>query len=81
MSLHNELIREFPQHDVDKLHWVIRKEPIALNQLKERYYDPGLLAKVTGFSEERLRPVGAFHSPRGRPRRSPRPRRRSANFR
>jgi WD40 repeat protein len=30
---------------VDGLHWVVGLEPIELDQLKDRYYDPGLLAK------------------------------------
>ena len=38
--------------DVDGLHWVVGNEPIALAQLKERYYDPGLLAKYMGFNKE-----------------------------
>lgn len=46
--------------DVDGLHWVVGFEPIALNQLKERFYDPGLLAKHLGLSKEPLREVGAF---------------------
>ena len=46
--------------DVEGLHWVVGNEPIALNQLKERYYDPGLLAKYMGFKKEPLRDVAAF---------------------
>ena len=46
--------------DVEGLHWVVGNEPIALKQLKERYYDPGLLAKYLGFNKEPLRPVAAF---------------------
>ena len=46
--------------DVEGLHWVIKNEPIALSQLKERYYDPGLLAKYLGFNKEPLREVAAF---------------------
>jgi WD40 repeat protein len=45
---------------VEGLHWVVGNEPIALNQLKERYYDPGLLAKYMGFKKEPLRDVAAF---------------------
>ena len=48
--------------DVKGLHWVVGLEPIALKQLKERYYDPGLLAKHFGFNKERLREVKAFTS-------------------
>ena len=46
--------------DVEGLHWVVGNEPIALKQLKERYYDPGLLAKYLGFNKEPLRQVAAF---------------------
>lgn len=46
--------------DVDRMHWVAGNEPIALKQLKERYYDPGLLAKQMGFNKEPLRKVEAF---------------------
>ena len=48
--------------DVAGLHWVVGNEPIALNQLKERYYDPRLLAKLLGFNEQPLRNVKAFRS-------------------
>ena len=43
--------------DIDGLHWVAGLEPIALSQLKSRYYEPGLLAKILGLSEEPLRDV------------------------
>jgi WD40 repeat protein/uncharacterized caspase-like protein len=46
--------------DVEGLHWVLGMEPVALKQLKERYYDPGLLAKYLGFNKEPLRQVEAF---------------------
>ncbi|MGH8583113.1 MAG: caspase family protein, partial [Gammaproteobacteria bacterium] len=46
--------------DVHGLHWVIGNESIALDQLKERYYEPGLLAKIMGFNKEPLRQVSAF---------------------
>jgi hypothetical protein len=51
------------------MHYVVAKqcgasaptiEPIELDQLKNRYYEPGLLAKVFGFNKEPLRPVSAF---------------------
>jgi WD40 repeat protein len=44
--------------DVEGLHWVIGDEPIALSQLKDRYYEPGLLRKR--FKGVRLRPVESF---------------------
>ncbi len=50
--------------DIDGLHWVIGNEPIALSQLKARYYDPGLLAKKLGFNKEPLRRVDAFIDPK-----------------
>jgi hypothetical protein len=46
--------------DVEGLHWVVGNERIALSQLKEHYYEPGLLAKVMGFNKEPLRDVKAF---------------------
>jgi WD40 repeat protein len=50
--------------DVDGLHWVIGTEAVALNQLKERYYDPGLLAKKLGRNPQPLRDVEAFARPK-----------------
>jgi uncharacterized caspase-like protein len=50
--------------NIEGLHWVVGNEPIALYQLKERYYDPGLLAKIMGFDKEPLRDVSAFKSVR-----------------
>ncbi len=50
--------------DVKGLHWVVGNEPIDLAQLKERYYDPGLLAKKLGFNKEPLRQVEAFTNPK-----------------
>jgi len=44
------------------LKWVVGLEPIGLDQLKERYYDPGLVAKVFGFNQEPLRDVTPFTS-------------------
>jgi WD40 repeat protein len=46
--------------NVEGLHWVAGMEIIALSQLKQRYYDPGLLAKHLGFNKEPLRNVEAF---------------------
>jgi WD40 repeat protein len=42
------------------MHWIVGQESIELQQLKERYYEPGLLAKLTGFNKEPLRDVAAF---------------------
>lgn len=43
--------------DVQGLHWVVGNEAIDLKQFKELYYEPGLLAKITGFNPEPVRPV------------------------
>jgi WD40 repeat protein len=50
--------------NVHGLHWVIDNESIDLVQLKERYYDPGLLAKKLGFNKEPLATVEAFTDPK-----------------
>lgn len=50
--------------DINHLHWVIGDERVALNQLKERYYDPGLLGKYLGLHEEPPRDVGGFRNPK-----------------
>jgi WD40 repeat protein len=39
------------------LHWVVGMTPISLDQLKDRYYEPGLLAKIMGHNTDPLRPV------------------------
>ena len=46
--------------EVEEVGWVVGSEKIALNQLKDRYYDPGLLAKHLGFNKEPLRDVQLF---------------------
>lgn len=43
--------------DIDGLHWVVGFEAIALRQLKERFYEPGLLARHLGWSAEPLHEV------------------------
>lgn len=45
------------------MHFVVGTEAIDLEQLKERYYDPGLLAKLMGFSQDPLRSVKNFSAP------------------
>jgi len=42
------------------VHFVKGLEVIGLNQLKERYYEPGLLAKLMGFNKEPLLTVKPF---------------------
>ena len=49
------------------LHWVVGNESIDLAQLKDRYYEPGLLAKVMGFNKEPLRNVETFADPKLHP--------------
>ncbi len=53
--------------NVEGLHWVVNNEPVVLSQLKERYYEPGLLAKLLGFSKEPLREVRKFENPKLNP--------------
>ena len=46
---------------LEQLHYVVGLEPIALDQLKERYYQPGLWGKVMGGdADPTLRDVAAF---------------------
>ncbi|MFZ0062544.1 MAG: caspase family protein, partial [Pyrinomonadaceae bacterium] len=52
---------------VEGLHWVVNNEPVVLSQLKERYYEPGLLAKILGFNQEPLRDVSKFEKPKLNP--------------
>lgn len=42
------------------MHFVIGTESVALEQLKERYYEPYLLPKLLGWQEQYLRNVDAF---------------------
>lgn len=43
---------------MNSLYYVVGKdEIIELEQLKARYYEPGLLQKVLGYSDEQIRPV------------------------
>ena len=42
------------------MHYVVGLEVIDLEQLKERYYEPSLLAKILGFDKNELRNVAAF---------------------
>lgn len=46
--------------EVDWLHFVIDNEPVELRQLKEKYYEPRLLAKLLGYNSEPVRSVGAL---------------------
>ncbi len=42
------------------LNFIVGLEPIALEQLKERYYEPNLLQKLFGYNKEPIRNVKAF---------------------
>jgi WD40 repeat protein len=51
--------------DVDGMHWVVSDEAgdyevIALSQLKQRFYEPGLLSKLMGFNDEPVRDVSGI---------------------
>jgi WD40 repeat protein/uncharacterized caspase-like protein len=39
------------------IHWVVGTEVIGFDQLKDRYYEPGLLQKLFGFAPEPIRDV------------------------
>jgi WD40 repeat protein len=47
---------------MQRLHWVVGLESIALAQLKDRYFEPGLLPKLLGFNHEPLRDVSALRT-------------------
>jgi hypothetical protein len=49
--------------DLTGLHWVVENEPIEFSQLKDRYYEPGLLEKILGLNDEPLRDVDALSDP------------------
>lgn len=44
------------------MYFVVGLEVIELEQLKVRYYEPGLLSKIMGFADEPLREVESFDS-------------------
>lgn len=44
--------------DAEGLHWVVGDQPIPVRQFKERFYEPGLLAKI--MRGETLRPVSGL---------------------
>jgi WD40 repeat protein/uncharacterized caspase-like protein len=37
------------------MHYVVDKDVVLLRQIKERYWDPGLLGKTTGWSQDSMR--------------------------
>lgn len=50
--------------EVEGVHWVVDGEVISLHQLKKRYYEPQLLAKVLGYDTEPRREVASFATPK-----------------
>ena len=46
--------------DVRWVHWRVGDERIAFRQLRDQYYDPGLLGKILGVNKEPLRKVATF---------------------
>jgi len=51
--------------DVAGMHWVVNDqagnyEVIALSQLKQRFYEPGLLSKLMGYNDEPVRDVSGI---------------------
>mgnify|MGYP000114241842 CR=1 FL=1 len=53
------------QNAMALMHYVVNYqgqwEVIDLDQLKSRYYEPGLLSKILGYSDESIRPVQDFN--------------------
>jgi WD40 repeat protein len=47
-------------NSLSKMHYVIGLEPLELAQLKERYFEPGLLGKLLKITTEPLRDVTKF---------------------
>ncbi|MEO0339692.1 MAG: caspase family protein, partial [Bacteroidota bacterium] len=47
---------------MDLLYYTTNQEIIELEQLKARYYEPGLIQKLLGYSEERIRPVDGLNN-------------------
>lgn len=47
---------------VEHIHFAVGSESISLDQLKERFYEPGLLQKLLGFNAEPLRDVSRLSS-------------------
>ncbi|MCA9266662.1 MAG: caspase family protein, partial [Planctomycetales bacterium] len=54
--------------EVPGFHWVVGDETISLHQLRQRYFEPRLLAKVLGYHEEPRRDVARFAVPKLFPR-------------
>lgn len=43
-----------------RMHYTVGMDVVSLRQIKERYWEPGLLAKITGFSQDSIRSVAKF---------------------
>src|SRR5262249_20007280 len=46
---------------MEQMHWAVGLKTIDLTQLKERYFEPGLLGKIFGLDKEPLHDVAAFN--------------------
>src|SRR5262249_41210739 len=44
--------------DIEKLRWTVGQESFPSRRLRDRYYDPGLLAQYMGANKEPLRKLG-----------------------
>ena len=40
---------------MNHIHWVLGNEPVDLSQVKEKLYEPGLLQKILGINDEKIR--------------------------
>ncbi|MCP4398358.1 MAG: hypothetical protein GY801_13810 [bacterium] len=47
---------------MQQMYFVVGLEPIDLEQLKDRYYEPGLLSKLLGHNPEPLRDASSFET-------------------
>ncbi len=45
---------------MEQIYYVVGREVVGLEQLKERYFEPGLLQKLLGYSDEPIRSVEGF---------------------
>ncbi|MCB9297116.1 MAG: caspase family protein [Lewinellaceae bacterium] len=45
---------------MEQVYYVVGREIVGLEQLKERYFEPGLLQKLLGYSDEPIRSVEGF---------------------
>jgi hypothetical protein len=60
-AIHPSGLFDGSKNGIEKyLYFTFLLEPIELFQLKERYYEPGLIQKVLGFNPEPMRNVQSF---------------------